>query len=50
MNNVDNWEDGYTMSTQDDVLIYPSAEFPDAENFFTNFSQMSIPFMDGYQI
>lgn len=40
----------FTISTTDSVLIYPEGEYPNAEAFFANFTQMSIPFMEDYQI
>ena len=38
------------MSTDDPTLIYPSKEYANAGLFFSEFSQMSIPFLDGYEI
>lgn len=44
------WEDGYTVTTEDSVLINPKSTYPNAETFFSNFAQMSIPFMSDYKI
>ena len=44
------WRKGYSMSTPDDVLIYPGKQYKNAYEFFTGFSQVSIPFMDGFEI
>ena len=38
------------METPDDKLIYPGKKYPNAYEFFSGFSQVSIPFMDGFEI
>ena len=38
------------MDSPDDVLIYPGKEFANAYEFFENFKQVGIPFMDGFLI
>eukprot|EP00354_Favella_ehrenbergii_P000228 CAMPEP_0170470744 /NCGR_PEP_ID=MMETSP0123-20130129/13116_1 /TAXON_ID=182087 /ORGANISM="Favella ehrenbergii, Strain Fehren 1" /LENGTH=63 /DNA_ID=CAMNT_0010738003 /DNA_START=423 /DNA_END=611 /DNA_ORIENTATION=+ len=38
------------MSTDDPVLVYPSKEFENAEQFFANFGQVTIPFMEDFAI
>mmetsp|Transcript_9215 Transcript_9215/g.12558 ORF Transcript_9215/g.12558 Transcript_9215/m.12558 type:complete len:110 (+) Transcript_9215:324-653(+) len=41
----------YTLSTdENDRLVFPKSEFPNAEAFFNGFAQASIPFMGAYQI
>ena len=44
------WEDGYVMSTPDPVLIYPLTTYKNAEEFFSNFPPISIPFMEDFKI
>ena len=44
------WTAGFLLSQDDPALIYPSKEYANAEQFFSNFGQMSIPFLDGYSI
>ena len=38
------------MSTPDDKLIYPGKKFKNAYEFFSGFSQVSIPFMEDFEI
>ena len=38
------------MSTPDDKLIYPGKNYANAYEFFNGFSQVGIPFMDGFEI
>ena len=38
------------MSTPDDKLIYPGKNYANAYEFFSGFGQVSIPFMDGFEI
>ena len=38
------------MSSADPVLIHPYTAYDNAEEFFNNFAQMSIPLMGDYEI
>lgn len=38
------------MDVPDDELIYPGKEFENAFEFFSNFSQVEIPFMGDFEI
>ena len=44
------WKKGYILSTPDDKLIYPGKSYGNAYEFFSGFGQVSIPFMDGFEI
>ena len=46
----DDWTKGYTIEQDDPVLIYPEKAYANAEEFFANFPQMSIPFMGDFAI
>ncbi len=39
---------GYKLESDDPELIFPYNEYINANEFFSNFGQMSIPFMDGF--
>lgn len=41
---------GFVVSSDDERLIFPNSEFANAEEFYNNWNQASIPFMDGYRI
>lgn len=38
------------MSQEDPTLIYPAQAYKDAEEFFSNFPPIEIPFMEDYDI
>lgn len=40
----------YIMTSDNARLVFPKAEFKNAEEFFSGFGQMSIPFMSGFRI
>ena len=44
------WSEGYIMETPDPELIYPFTHYANAEEFFSNFPPISIPFMEDFKI
>ena len=44
------WDEGANWSTDNSYLIHPFSEYDNAEEFFSNFPPMSIPFMGDFSI
>ena len=44
------WSKGYIVSEGDPELIHPYTDYSNAMEFFANFGQMSIPFMEDFSI
>ena len=44
------WSQGATWETDNSYLIHPYSEYSNAEEFFSNFPPMSIPFMGDFSI
>ena len=41
---------GFVLNSSDPVLVIPKGTFKTAEDFYSNWDQASIPFMDGFRI